>query len=191
MVAVTVIPAKCLPPRKRGDERNLSRWAFFNGLLDAALLVRYEGTMRPEGARSAGWTAGQMEKVHSGLAAIEAGAPAWGDAFDIGKITLACALGYLDFLQLMASSAVVLTDSGGVQEETTILGVPCVTLRDNTERPITVEMGTNRLTGTDPGRILAAVDDVLAGRWKTGSIPPLWDGRAAERMVGFLSQWRP
>lgn len=99
--------------------------------------------------------------------------------------------GYLEFLKLMGEAKLVLTDSGGIQEETTILGVPCVTLRDNTERPVTVEMGTNRLTGTDPGRILAAVDDILAGRWKTGSIPPLWDGRAAERMVHFLAHWRP
>ena len=86
-----------LPASGAARWRVLTQQSLGDGLLDAALLVRYEGTMRPEGARSAGWTAGQMEKVHSGLAAIEAGAPAWGAAFDIGKITLACALGYLDF----------------------------------------------------------------------------------------------
>jgi UDP-N-acetylglucosamine 2-epimerase (non-hydrolysing) len=98
--------------------------------------------------------------------------------------------GYLEFLKLMGEAKLVLTDSGGIQEETTILGVPCLTLRENTERPITVEMGTNRLTGTDPARILAAFDEVMDGRWKKGAVPPLWDGQAAERMAEFLVQWR-
>jgi UDP-N-acetylglucosamine 2-epimerase (non-hydrolysing) len=95
-------------------------------------------------------------------------------------------LGYLDFLQLMARARVVLTDSGGIQEETTILGVPCLTLRENTERPATVEMGTNRLVGQQPERILAAYRDVMAGRVGRAQIPPLWDGRAAQRIVAVL-----
>lgn len=94
-------------------------------------------------------------------------------------------LGYLDFLKLMANAKVVLTDSGGIQEETTILGVPCLTLRDNTERPVTVEMGTNQLVGSDPGRIVAAFRDVLANP-PGGAIPPLWDGKSAERIVDKL-----
>ena len=94
-------------------------------------------------------------------------------------------LGYLDFLKLMADAKVVLTDSGGIQEETTILGVPCLTLRDNTERPVTVEMGTNQLVGNDPARILTAFDDALANP-PSGTVPPLWDGKSAARIVDKL-----
>jgi len=95
-------------------------------------------------------------------------------------------LGYLDFLKLIASANVVLTDSGGIQEETTILGVPCLTLRDNTERPITLEVGTNRLVGSDPAKIAAAYREVRAGGVRDFQIPPLWDGHAAERIVEVL-----
>ncbi len=95
-------------------------------------------------------------------------------------------LGYLDFLRLMSSAAVVLTDSGGVQEETTILKVPCLTLRQNTERPITTEIGSNQLVGTDPESILAAYREIRAGRGPRCGTPPLWDGRAAERTVEIL-----
>ena len=94
-------------------------------------------------------------------------------------------LGYLDFLKLMADAKVVLTDSGGIQEETTILGVPCLTLRDNTERPVTVDMGTNQLVGNNPARILATFHDVLANP-RRGGIPPLWDGKSAGRIVDKL-----
>ncbi len=100
-------------------------------------------------------------------------------------VTATSPLGYLDFLKLMANAKVVLTDSGGIQEETTILGVPCLTLRDNTERPVTVEMGTNQLVGNDPARILAAFGDVLANP-PGGTVPPLWDGKSAERIVDKL-----
>jgi UDP-N-acetylglucosamine 2-epimerase (non-hydrolysing) len=95
-------------------------------------------------------------------------------------------LGYLDFLKLMAEARVVLTDSGGIQEETTILGVPCLTLRENTERPVTVECGTNRLVGRDPARILAAWREIRDGRAAPARVPPLWDGRAAERIAEIL-----
>lgn len=95
-------------------------------------------------------------------------------------------LGYLDFLKLMAHARIVLTDSGGIQEETTILGTPCLTLRENTERPITVEMGTNRLVGSDPGKILGTYREVMADPQTSGRIPPLWDGRAAERIATVL-----
>jgi UDP-N-acetylglucosamine 2-epimerase (non-hydrolysing) len=97
-------------------------------------------------------------------------------------------VGYLDFLKLMAHARVVLTDSGGIQEETTILGVPCLTLRENTERPVTVELGTNRLVGQQPERILAAYREVMSGRGAAGSRPPLWDGRAAGRILGVLRE---
>jgi UDP-N-acetylglucosamine 2-epimerase (non-hydrolysing) len=95
-------------------------------------------------------------------------------------------LGYLEFLQLMSKSTAVLTDSGGVQEETTFLGIPCLTLRNNTERPITIALGTNQIVGIDRQKILTSLDNIMRGHWKKASIPPLWDGRAAERVVGVL-----
>jgi UDP-N-acetylglucosamine 2-epimerase (non-hydrolysing) len=97
-----------------------------------------------------------------------------------GRLRLTEPLGYMDFLNLMAGAAVVLTDSGGIQEETTVLGVPCLTLRENTERPVTVEQGTNLLAGTSRASILAAWMELRA-RPKRGRGPALWDGQAAER----------
>ena len=102
-----------------------------------------------------------------------------------GALRLVDPLGYVEFLGLMDSSRVVLTDSGGVQEETTILGVPCLTLRENTERPVTVTHGTNQLVGTDPARIVRAWRDLRHGAEPRG-VPPLWDGRAAGRIVEVL-----
>ena len=99
-------------------------------------------------------------------------------------------LPYLAFLGLMAKSRFVLTDSGGIQEETTALGVPCLTLRRNTERPVTVTHGTNRLA-TTPEEIQAGADEILAGQWRTGESVPLWDGRASERIVDVLVRSRP
>jgi UDP-N-acetylglucosamine 2-epimerase (non-hydrolysing) len=95
-------------------------------------------------------------------------------------------LGFLDFLKLMSEARLVLTDSGGIQEETTILGVPCLTLRENTERPITIEIGSNQLVGTDTQAILDAYRSVMQGQASTGQQPPLWDGRAAERIVKII-----
>ena len=89
----------------------------------------------------------------------------------------------------MARARFVLTDSGGIQEETTALGVPCLTLRDNTERPVTVTHGTNEIVGTDSHRIAACVGSILAGSGKRGGIPPLWDGRASERIVDIIEVW--
>ena len=93
---------------------------------------------------------------------------------------------YLPFLGMVIRSRMVLTDSGGIQEETTVLGVPCITMRPNTERPITCELGTNILVGTDPARIRAAAFSVLANNFQKHSIPEKWDGRAAQRIVDFL-----
>ena len=101
-------------------------------------------------------------------------------------LRLVAPLPYLDFVQLMANARCVLTDSGGIQEETTALGVPCLTLRENTERPITVTRGTNRIVGVAPAAIFAAWRDVAEGRWRPGELPELWDGKAAERIVRFL-----
>jgi UDP-N-acetylglucosamine 2-epimerase (non-hydrolysing) len=97
-------------------------------------------------------------------------------------------MGYLEFLNLMANARLVLTDSGGIQEETTILGVPCLTLRENTERPVTVMQGTNRIVGNDPGRIVSEALTILSGMGRAGCVPELWDGRAAERIVEKLAE---
>jgi UDP-N-acetylglucosamine 2-epimerase (non-hydrolysing) len=95
-------------------------------------------------------------------------------------------LGYLDFLKLMAHAKLMLTDSGGIQEETTILNVPCLTLRENTERPITIKHGTNLLVGTDADRIIAESLKILNGKQIISRMPDLWDGKAAERIVAVL-----
>ncbi|WP_153147915.1 non-hydrolyzing UDP-N-acetylglucosamine 2-epimerase [Dechloromonas sp. H13] len=97
--------------------------------------------------------------------------------------------GYLEMLGLMAESRMVLTDSGGLQEETTALGVPCLTLRENTERPITVEQGTNTLVGRDVDAIRVQAGEILSGRGKQGRVPELWDGHAAERIAADLASW--
>jgi len=102
------------------------------------------------------------------------------------NLKLTAPLGYLDFLKLMAHAKFVLTDSGGIQEETTVLGVPCMTLRENTERPITVEAGTNIVIGNSAGRIVEESNRILAGHGKKGALPELWDGHAAERIVRIL-----
>jgi UDP-N-acetylglucosamine 2-epimerase (non-hydrolysing) len=95
-------------------------------------------------------------------------------------------LGYLEFNFLVENSKAVITDSGGITEETTVLGVPCITLRNNTERPETISIGTNELIGTDPSAIKPALDRLFAGKWKTGNIPELWDGKSASRIVQKL-----
>ncbi len=95
-------------------------------------------------------------------------------------------LGYLDFMRLYSGSRIVLTDSGGLQEETTFLGIPCITLRNNTERPVTIEVGTNILVGTDPVKIRNAAFGALNGSTRAADIPPLWDGHAARRICDEL-----
>jgi UDP-N-acetylglucosamine 2-epimerase (non-hydrolysing) len=111
------------------------------------------------------------------------------DLVDPARMVLLPPQGYLEMLGLMAGAAMVLTDSGGLQEETTALGVPCLTLRENTERPITVEQGTNLLVGRNRAAILGAVQEILAGRGKRGRLPEFWDGHAAERIAADLYQW--
>jgi UDP-N-acetylglucosamine 2-epimerase (non-hydrolysing) len=106
---------------------------------------------------------------------------------DAGKLQIIDPLSYLEFLGLQSRATVVVTDSGGIQEETTYLGVPCLTLRENTERPITVSMGTNVLVGRDPDKLRTELSRVLAGKAKDGSIPPLWDGHAGERIASLVT----
>jgi UDP-N-acetylglucosamine 2-epimerase (non-hydrolysing) len=110
-------------------------------------------------------------------------------SIDQARIALLPPQGYLEMLGLMAGATLMLTDSGGLQEETTALGVACLTLRDNTERPITVEQGTNTLVGTERSAILRGVTDILAGRGKQGRVPELWDGQAAPRIAADLWRW--
>ena len=95
-------------------------------------------------------------------------------------------LGYLEFNYLVEKAKAVITDSGGITEETTVMGVPCMTLRENTERPETITIGTNELLGTDPKAIKPAMDKLFSGEWKKGGIPELWDGKASERIVNAL-----
>jgi UDP-N-acetylglucosamine 2-epimerase (non-hydrolysing) len=98
-------------------------------------------------------------------------------------------LGYLEMLGLVQAARLVLTDSGGIQEESTALGIPCITLRENTERPITVEQGTNTVVGSNPDRILATVEGILRTGGKAGRVPELWDGHASQRITAALKEW--
>ena len=116
------------------------------------------------------WVDGDAARINEGRSGIYAIEP----------------MGYLAFLQLMANARVVLTDSGGIQEETTILKVPCVTIRENTERPVTLTHGTNRLAGTDPDNIVRAAEAALSSAYDGLEPPPLWDGKASQRIVDIL-----
>jgi len=112
-----------------------------------------------------------------------------GHLIDSSRMIILPPQGYLEMLGLLSSARIVLTDSGGLQEETTALGVPCLTMRENTERPITVEQGTNTMVGRDTALILAEAKKVLGGHGKSGRVPELWDGRAAERIAAHLAKW--
>jgi UDP-N-acetylglucosamine 2-epimerase (non-hydrolysing) len=112
-----------------------------------------------------------------------------GGLLDPAAVAILPPQGYLEMVGLMAGAKLVLTDSGGLQEETTALGVPCLTMRENTERPITVDQGTNTMVGRDRAAILAGVADILTGRGKTGRVPEYWDGRAAARIAADLFPW--
>ena len=108
--------------------------------------------------------------------------------FETGKICITTPCGYLEFLNLTSQAKVVLTDSGGLQEETTIMRIPCLTLRNNTERPVTITHGTNIMTGTNHDRILSGFRRVVSGEWRPSGPPELWDGHAAERIVRVIKE---
>jgi UDP-N-acetylglucosamine 2-epimerase (non-hydrolysing) len=122
-------------------------------------------------------TRGNLEKF--GLGAL----------LDNPRIALLPPLGYLEMLGLMSGATVMITDSGGLQEETTALSVPCLTLRENTERPITVEQGTNTVIGADEALFVRSLDDILATGGKRGRVPEYWDGNAAQRIAADLHDW--
>ena len=110
--------------------------------------------------------------------------------FDFENIYRIHPMSYLEFNYLVANSACVITDSGGITEETTVLGIPCMTLRNNTERPETVTHGTNEIVGVDTKKITLALKKLFSGNWKTGCIPELWDGKTSTRIVNhILKQW--
>lgn len=107
----------------------------------------------------------------------------------IAALDLIDPVGYLSFLALQDNAAVVLTDSGGIQEETTALGVPCITLRENTERPVTIEKGTNEMTGLDTEKIVSLSKKAFEGKWKKAFVPELWDGKASDRILNVLKKF--
>ena len=115
----------------------------------------------------------------------------WGDEAHVAQLFpnlhIVEPMGYLEFNYLVERAKAVVTDSGGITEETTVMGVPCITLRDNTERPETCTIGTNELIGTKPEAIKPALDKLFAGQWKKGAIPPLWDGHTSERIIDVLA----
>ena len=114
----------------------------------------------------------------------------WGDEAHVAQrfpnLHIVEPMGYLEFNYLVERAKAVVTDSGGITEETTVMGVPCITLRDNTERPETCTIGTNELIGTNPDAIKPAMEKLFLGQWKKGSVPPLWDGHTAERIIDIL-----
>ena len=116
----------------------------------------------------------------------------WGDEAELAKrfpnLHIVEPMGYLEFNYLVERAKAVVTDSGGITEETTVMGVPCITLRDNTERPETCTVGTNELIGTNPAAIKPALDKLFAGEWKKGAIPELWDGHTTERIIDILAK---
>ena len=157
-------------------------------------IVRRTSTMRKRWARCLRCCATSASGCRWCWRCIRARAPtssvsACGRELSGQRIAVLPPQGYLEMLGLMSGATLVLTDSGGMQEETTALGVPCLTLRENTERPITIEQGTNTLVGRDRGAIERAVDEILAGSGKRGRVPELWDGRAAERIAAHLAGW--
>ena len=106
-------------------------------------------------------------------------------AFD--QLIITGPMSYLEFIYLIKNSSGVITDSGGITEETTVLGIPCMTLRNSTERPETVTVGTNEIVGTDPNKIKAVLEKLISGQWKKGGIPEMWDGKTSGRIVEIIS----
>lgn len=124
--------------------------------------------------------------IHPRTRKILSDGPLGGRVGEMTNLRMIDPAGYLDFIKLMAHAKIVLTDSGGIQEETTILQTPCLTMRENTERPVTIECGSNKLVGTDPQNIIGAFREIIEGNAPAPRTPPLWDGHAAERIADVL-----
>ena len=188
-------------PRARDASATLARHAIDPAVLDhpegygVVTLHRPSNVDDPETLRAVLQTLGEVAQRVPLVFALHPRTRANIERFGLGemieapRVALLPPQGYLEMLGLMSGATMVLTDSGGLQEETTALGVPCLTLRDNTERPITVEQGTNTMVGRDRELTLHVVDDVLAGRGKRGRVPERWDGHAAERIAADLWSW--
>ena len=185
------VPAKELLHRSGVPQTCLGRWERFGAVTlhrpsnvdDPAILGSLLGTLRAVGERLPlvcplhPRTRGNIYRF--GL----------GSLIESENLRILPPQGYLEMLGLMADAALVMTDSGGIQEETTALGVPCLTLRENTERPITVEQGTNTVVGRDRDLIVATVESILQSGGKRGRLPELWDGHAGERIADHLAAW--
>jgi UDP-N-acetylglucosamine 2-epimerase (non-hydrolysing) len=174
--------------------RALGKWRSFNLFQSAYALVTLH---RPSNVDAAD----RLQEIVTSLARVSQRIPVvfpvhprtrknLNEVVACPSLVLSEPLGYLEFLSLMAGSRLVVTDSGGIQEETTALGIPCLTLRHNTERPITVQEGTNTLLGDDLGKLSALVAEIAQGNYKAGAVPHLWDGHASRRIADILMQTR-
>jgi UDP-N-acetylglucosamine 2-epimerase (non-hydrolysing) len=152
-------------------------WPLMSALTDIATRAPVFFPVHPRTAQTLASAGVPMRELPKGASTIE------------NALYALPSLGYREFLDLMRGAALVITDSGGIQEETTVLGVPCATVRPNTERPVTVVIGTNVMVGPSPGAIRSAAERALSGGWRKGGRPPLWDGHAAERIVDALVEF--
>ncbi len=168
------------------ESHGLTRGAYLVVTLHRPTLV--DGPLLGEAMEALEDVSHELEVVFPAHPRTRASIEALGLSAETKRFRILEPVGYLEFLSLLAGSAGALTDSGGIQEETTYLGLPCFTLRDNTERPVTIELGTNTLLGLEPARIREVPALIEAARRRPASIPPLWDGKAAERVADALER---
>jgi UDP-N-acetylglucosamine 2-epimerase (non-hydrolysing) len=183
-----------LPKARKTD--SLAKLGVEPGKYAVVTLHRPSNVDEPETLRG---IIGALEQIQRQLAVVFPAHPRTRKRFEefglaermagMKNLRLCDPLGYLDFLGLTSQAKLVLTDSGGLQEETTALGIPCFTIRENTERPITITEGTNTLVGVDPEKIVAGAKAALSGRGKGGRTPELWDGKASERIAKVFQSW--
>src|SRR2546423_3889209 len=184
MIDTLVAMGERIRARAACEERGLERGGYLVVTLHRPALV--DGALLPEVVERLSLLSQQLPVLFPVHPRTQAEIDVRGLRTDASSLHLTEPLGYLEFLSLVADAAGVLTDSGGIQEETTFLGVPCFTLRDNTERPITCELGTNTLLGLAPARIAEIPALIASAGGRSTSVPPLWDGSAANRLVEVL-----